>query len=179
MRRAEFDVAYEEYKEVILQVATLYTHNRYTAEDIVQEAFLRYYIYIGHTRVKDTKAWLLTTIKNMALNGIKTNRKETVIDVREQPEDLFGSEDSAENEFFEDLWKLDSRKMVNIILEGLREKNKKWFEAFTFVYCMGMLNKEAAKRMGISDDALQSILYRAKKWIKENYAGEYARIRKK
>ena len=71
--RQGFDAVYEKYKNLIFQTAFLYIKEWYAAEDIMQETFLRYYIYMEHTRVENTKSWLLTTAKNIALNYIRDN----------------------------------------------------------------------------------------------------------
>ena len=43
--RQGFDAVYEKYKNLIFQTAFLYIKEWYAAEDIMQETFLRYYIY--------------------------------------------------------------------------------------------------------------------------------------
>ena len=40
--RTEFERAYEEYSNQLYRVALVYTQDTYTAQDIVQEVFLRY-----------------------------------------------------------------------------------------------------------------------------------------
>ncbi len=178
LRKAEFDTTYEKYKDVVLQTAVLCTHNQHTAEDIMQEVFLRYYIYMGHTKVTKVKAWLLITTKNMSYNYVRDHKRETLIDVDEQSADFFGSDNSAENIFFKKLWRWDVLSSTNTILDALYHKNQKWYDAVTLVYCMEKPNKEVAKCMGITEDALQGRLTRAKQWIKDNYSSEYNHINK-
>ena len=40
-RKARFDDAYNQYHDVMLQVAALYTRNLSAAEDVVQDVFLK------------------------------------------------------------------------------------------------------------------------------------------
>ena len=50
----------------IFQTAMMYTKEWHTAEDITQEAFLRYYIYMEHASIDNTRQWLLTTTRNIS-----------------------------------------------------------------------------------------------------------------
>ena len=84
--RQGFDAVYEKYKNLIFQTAFLYIKEWYAAEDIMQETFLRYYIYMEHTRVENTKSWLLTTAKNIALNYIRDNSRSTVLSMEDEEE---------------------------------------------------------------------------------------------
>lgn len=178
LRKAEFDATYQEYKDIVLQTAMLSTHNRHTAEDIMQEVFLRYYIYMGHTEVTKAKSWLLVTAKNMSYNYVRDHKREILVDVDEQTAEYFGSDKSPEDKFFAKLWRWDILSSSNTILDALYKKNEKWYYAVILVYCMEQSNKEVAKCMGITEDALQGRLTRAKQWIKHNYSDEYNRISK-
>lgn len=62
------------------------------------------------------------------------------------------------------------------IFEALYEKNTRWYEAVTLVYVLGKPQKEVAKEMEITLGVLESILYRAKEWIKKNYSERYGMI---
>ena len=77
IRKMEFDAAYAVHKESVYQVAMLYLRNQHTAEDIMQEVFLRYYIYTEHNEVKSVKGWLLRVTKNLASNYRRDHRRET------------------------------------------------------------------------------------------------------
>lgn len=173
---ADFDETYELYKNIVLQTAAFYTRNKYTAEDIMQEVFLRYYVYIKHAKVNKEKQWLLTTTKNMAYNYVRDHKRETLIDVNEQTEDFFGSDESTESLFFKKLWNIEVLSSTNTILDALFQKNEKWYDAVTLVYCMEKPQKEVAECMGMSVEALQSMLYRAKNWIKKHYKAEFERV---
>ena len=44
--RPGFEAVYDAYKDLVFQTAYLYLKDWYAAEDIMQETFLRYYIYM-------------------------------------------------------------------------------------------------------------------------------------
>ena len=175
IRKVEFDAAYAVHKESVYQVAMLYLRNQHTAEDITQEVFLRYYIYTEHNKVKSVKGWLLRVTKNLASNYRRDHRRETPMDLEETGMTT-GVDRSAESVFFKKLWKRESLGVSGAILDALNKKNVRWYRAVTLVYCMEYSYEEAAECMEITVDALDSILRRAKSWIKENYKEEYGRV---
>lgn len=67
-------------------------------------------------------------------------------------------------------------KLKENIFEALYKKNSRWYDVITITYILGKPQKEVAENMGITLDVLHSTLYRAKKWIRKNYAEEYARL---
>ena len=171
--KADFDAIFELYQNVVVQAAALYTRDLHTAEDIAQEVFLRYFIYIGSGTVDNVKGWLLTTARNLAYNYVRDHRKEFPLDIETEDEALLEYERSPEKVFFEKLWNADVLETTNTILSALARKNENWFNAVTLVYCMGKPQKEVAESMGITYEGLQSMLYRAKNWIKGNYREEF------
>ena len=64
------------------------------------------------------------------------------------------------------------------IFEALYEKNPRWYEAITITYVLEKPQNEVAENMEVTLEVLQAILYRAKKWIRKNYAEEYAHLNK-
>ena len=174
----EFNTVFELYQNIVVQAAALYTRNQHTAEDIAQEVFLRYYIYAGCGEVENVKGWLLTAARNLAYNYVRDHKKEVLLDVNTEGETLLGYGDSPEKAFFEKLWTTEVLETTDTILSALARKNEKWFDAVTLVYCMEMPQREVAESMGISYEGLQSMLYRAKNWIKENYREEFDCINK-
>lgn len=174
--RQGFDAIYEKYKDLIFQTALLYINEWYAAEDIMQETFLRYYIYMEHTRVENTKNWLLTTAKNITLNYIRDNSRAICLDLGEDEEGAYGLGESGEEIFFDKLWRREVLRSAGTILGALYRRNRRWYDAVTLVYCMEKPQKQVAECMGMSLESLQSMLYRARNWIKKHYSEEYDHI---
>ena len=103
--RDSFDEIYEAYAELVYEKAMSYVKNHHAAEEIMQETFLRYYIYMEHTRVENTKNWLLTTAKNITLNYIRDNSRAICLDLGEDEEGAYGLGESGEEIFFDKLWR--------------------------------------------------------------------------
>ena len=50
------------------------THNVHDAEDVVQESYLRAFRFFGGFRGGDSRAWLLTIVRNTAYTWLQRNR---------------------------------------------------------------------------------------------------------
>ena len=172
MSSAEFGEIYEKYKDDVLQTAMLYL-SIHTAEDITQEAFLKFFTLKPEIEVANIRGWLMTVTKNLAFNYVRDNKKIISVDVEASKDNLFGYGDSTEDIYFErihDDWSVELR---DSILDQLYRENKRWFEAITLTYNLKKPQQEVAERMGISLETLHSLLYRAKKWIRKHYESEY------
>lgn len=172
IKSVAFEELYEMYKDLVLKTAMYYAGDRHTAEDIMQDAFLRYYIYMEHTDIENAKAWLLVVTKNIAYSHIKKHRKENLVDVSEQREDVFGLVDSPEDCCLQQFNRSQMVEAAHTILDVLHEKNEQWFYAVTMVYGLGKPQKEVAECMGMSLESFHSMLYRARNWIKKHYEKE-------
>ena len=73
---------FEAEEAPLLRFACGMLRQRETAEDIVQEAFLKLH---GHwDEVHNARAWLYRTVRNLALNHLRDHKRETLTD--EPPE---------------------------------------------------------------------------------------------
>lgn len=175
-KRAEFDAIYEYYSKSVYYTALCYTGSPHTAEDITQEVFLKYYLYTKSSTVESPRAWLLTLSRNLSLNHIRELKYETLMDMEEHEAEFADEGFNPENIFFEKLWTSDTFTHSSTILEALKNKKQRWYDAVSYVYCMRRSRKEVAEIMGISEDALDGILKRAKNWIEKNYRKEHDHI---
>lgn len=178
-KRAEFDAIYEAFHKGVYYTAWCYTGSSHTAEDITQEVFLKYYLYTRISTVDSPKAWLMTLSRNLSLNHKRKLKHETLLDMEEHEAEFADESSNPENMFFEKLWKSDALICSSTILEALKSKKQRWYDAVTYVYCMGRTRREVAEIMGISEDALDGILKRAKNWIEKNYRKEHDHINQK
>lgn len=175
-RREDFDAVYREYRDLIYQTALVSIRNLNDAEDIAQEAFIRYYVHRSHSTVENPKSWLMVTAKNLAYNHVKRLRRERLLHEEENIENMLKCEPDPADIFFENMWKREMLEYTDRILEAVKDKNKKWYDALIYAYCMKMPRQEIADCMNTTLDALSSMLQRAKNWIKENYRDEFDHI---
>jgi RNA polymerase sigma-70 factor (ECF subfamily) len=67
----------------LLRYAFGLTGQRETAEDLVQEAFLR--LHTHWDEVANPRAWLFRAVRNLALNHLRKSRAETDLDSQPEP----------------------------------------------------------------------------------------------
>jgi len=67
--------------------------------------------------------------------------------------------------------------LTDDIFAALYRKNVRWYDAITITYVLEKPQKEVAELMGMDLDSFHSMLYRARKWIKDNYEHRLDEIR--
>ena len=118
-----FEAVYDAYKDLVFQTAYLYLKDWHEAEDIMQETLSgATTIYMEHTKVENTRKWLLTAAKNMALNHIRIPAARTSLGMEEDEEGSLGSEESSEDIFFARLWRREVIRSADTILGALYRK---------------------------------------------------------
>ena len=166
---------YEKYKSLVLKVAYNYSGDYDVAEDIMQNTFLKLYMYFEEMHQGNLKSWLYTTAKHMALNYRKKAGREVLEDDDAEKETVLESisSKSVEEEFFE-VERDDALMALNeTIMLAVLEKNPRWYEALRLIYLMDVPQKKVAEEMGIPISVLHSLLHRAKEWIRKEYGVKY------
>ncbi len=178
--KADFDTIYNENADRIYRIAVKYTGKHHIAEELMQSVFLKLYVNMDNVEVEAARAWLILTTKYMALNYNRDhNREYPVEELAYNAKSYYsGSLEDPADLFLE---KIKERQYISLkedIFDALYKKNPRWYEAVTITYVLGKPQKEVAKNMGITVEVLHSMLYRAKQWIRDNYAEEYAHLHK-
>lgn len=169
---SRFELVYAANKDLIFRTAKKYSDNNDSvAQEITQEVFLQLYIHFDTFEEDYLTAWLVTTAKNTAKNYMKKAARENpdaniALTAELCPEN---KTESAEEIVFGRMKRNENIRQGSTILEALYDKNERWYEAVTMVYCMEKKQADVAVEMGISIEVLHSVLYRAKQWIKKYY----------
>lgn len=171
-----FTDIYNKYRREMWAYAYKFIKNREDAEDVVQEVFLRFFLLNSCEEIQHPRAWLSKAAKNRSLNMIR-DRKD-IISLQEQPYILDDTDDGPDvmDEFFEKMMKKEIREYSAEIMRALKDYNKKWFDAISYVYYQEIPGKDVADSFGMTRNAFDCMLQRAKKWIRKNYKEEYDRI---
>lgn len=172
----DFASVYNHYRKLVFQTAFIYTHNQADIEEIAQEVFLRYYIYSKHKTVENPGSWLAVTTRNYTVNYLKHMEHGRLLNEDESMELLMEEGPDTADVFFENLWKKNCAAYASRILEAIRCRNKRWYDALVCAYCMNMPRREIADYMGTTVNGVEGLLARAKKWIIKNYREEYDQI---
>lgn len=174
----DFDEIYRSNAEVVYKTAVKYSGNHHEAEEIAQSVFLKLYMNMGHINLEAARGWLILTTKYMALNRNRDLEREYLVD------EFIGSEEADPAEIAENpedifLRKIKERQYMRLkeeIFEALYAKSPRWYDAVTITYVLEKPQKEVAEKMGVTLEVLQVVLYRARRWMRENYAEEYAHL---
>src|SRR5882724_6985884 len=77
--RAQFEQIVMPHLDAAYNLARWLAGNEHDAADIVQEACVRAFRFGGGFRGGNSRAWLLTIVRNTAFTWLKKNRPQTVV----------------------------------------------------------------------------------------------------
>lgn len=164
-----FRQVYDENKDIVFKIVMRYSNMNYdTAQDITQEVFIKLYEHFDTYTEEYLVPWLIVAAKNEACSYLRRVLREVPdeeVDMKLLRHQL---SPGAEETVFD---RIDVEERIcrsDYILDRLYETNERWYEAVMLVYCRGMKQADAADRMGISLEVLHSVLYRARKWVREH-----------
>ena len=170
----EFNEIYEEYKNLVLKAAYMYSgDNCDVAEDITQDSFLKLYVDFEELKKGNIPSWLFTTAKNAAINFEKKSKREILVGDREAFEENLPASESSEEEYLDNELEEERRRLHERIFSDLFAKNKRWYDAIILAYYMDIPQAKAAEIMGMRIQAFHTMLHRVKRWIKKKYGVEY------
>lgn len=140
-------VAYEQYKHMVFRLSLSYTKSIHDAEDICQTVFLKYISQQNHISTGKEKAWLATVTANLCRDMLRAQKShpteplvETFLFVSPEESDLFSA-----------VMTLSEKESVAIYLH--------YYEGYT--------SSEIGKILGISQSAVTTRLYQARKNLKK------------
>ena len=148
-----FEEIYDEYKPLVIFIASTYLEDKSCIDDVIQEVFLELFTHIKD--VKDIKAYLTTITKNKAIALDKEKNK----DVHVESMDVFSMDNINKNKDYsvaiDELNSILSSVEINIIFAHL-------FGNYTF--------KEIAENLNMNEMTVKTTYYRAlKKCRKEKF----------
>lgn len=132
--------------------------SRADAEDAVQEAFLKVWARAGSWKPGGARfsTWLWRVVVNQSLD-FRPNRRHAPLDEAAEPRDT--RPDAAEA-----IAGRQEERLLDRSIAGLPERQR---AALALVYGAGASNAEAAEALGISVGALEQLLVRAKRTLRE------------
>ena len=134
------------------------------AEDVAQEAFLRLWRSAGAIEVGDAgvRPWLTRVVANLCIDRTRSRKRITVTDelpeVADEPRQLRGLEDE------------ELGRRVRAAMLRLPERQRL---ALTLFHYEDMSQIEVGAAMGISDEAVESLLARARRQLKNDLRPEW------
>ncbi|MGM9631299.1 RNA polymerase sigma factor [Butyricicoccus sp.] len=148
-RESQFDEVYKKYARTVYRIAYQYTLNQHTAEDIMQDVFVKYLtcptIFLSKEREHE-KAWFIRVTINACKDFLKSKAHQAVMlnDTLAATDDLPNRELAADLEA--ELKKLSEEERTMIYLY--------YYEQYT--------TAEIARMMKLNENTVRSKLYRAR-----------------
>lgn len=131
--------------------------NRASAEDAVQEALIK--VWQNAPKWDESKGqpftWTYRILTNVCMDMLRKNKKSLHLDEVLELED--------ENV----LHALEVRLDMNILSTAMQKMNEKQRIALVLTYMEGFTNKETAHSMGINVKAVETLLVRGRKYLRD------------
>ncbi|MCL2399651.1 MAG: RNA polymerase sigma factor [Defluviitaleaceae bacterium] len=151
-----FEYLYEKYKRLLWSKAFDILKDHALAEDAVSEAFIRVYRHLHKIKDPDsnqTIAFLVTIVKNIAINLYHRKNKSLPVDINEHDQvDSFNLEEFIAS-------KEEASQAISLI-DKLNEDLK---SVFLLKYAHDLSHKEIGKILNISENNVTVRLHRARK----------------
>ena len=153
-----------EYGNDVLRTAYSYVKDRFTAEDIFQDVFIKAYKNLDNFREESgIKTWLIRITINTCKDYLKSAYNRKVVPMMEFKEDSLTSEDD-----FEEVENKDRDRFVKETVMTLPEGYR---EVLLCVYYHEMSVAETAESLGIAEGTVKSRLSRARELMKTKLEG--------
>ena len=151
----DYEIIINNYYKLLFKIAYYYTHNIFSSEDIVQDAFCKFFETHNHFESEEhIKNWLIRVTVNLSLNVLRRNKKELLVDY----------------EFINDLPDLNKSDLLSKeIYDCVCSLKESYKTVIVLHYYDNYSVKEIASILKISETNVSSRLDRARKKFKEIY----------
>jgi len=129
---------FEKEESSLLRFAFGLVGQRETAEDLVQEAFLK--LHAHWEDVANPRAWLFRAVRNLALNHLRDHKRETVLDAAKEWES--GAPDPERT-----LGKMEAMGTLRMLISELKEDDQ---QLIGLKYHEGLKYDQISERTGMS-----------------------------
>jgi len=166
-----FEALYARYEALVRRHVAGIVRDRETAEDLVQETFLRVWTHGEQWDDRGPfRAWLLRVSTNLALNQLRTlrRRREQLIEVPPEP-----AEEQDESQVSD--WMIEPeaalelaerRSLLRRLVLDLPEEKR---EVIRLIYEAEMDTREAAERLGVPEGTVKSRLHHARRRLAQEW----------
>lgn len=160
----DIETLMREYGNDVLRTAYSYVGDKYAAEDIFQETFIKAFRSLDSFRDESSiKTWLIRITINAAKDYLKSAYNKKVVPMMEFKEDALVSEND-----FEEVENKDRDAQVRDTVMSLPEAYR---EVVLCVYYHEMSVAQTAESLGIAEGTVKSRLSRARDMLKNKLEG--------
>ncbi|EED31626.1 RNA polymerase sigma-70 factor [gamma proteobacterium NOR5-3] len=157
--RAAFALLVEQHQRPLSSYARRMLSDVSAADDIVQETFLRLWTRAAsfNSAAARLTTWLHNIAHNLCVDSFRRNARMEFTDDEARLESVSNGPDG-------DIEAMESAWRVRRALQALPERQR---SALLLCHYQGLSNRDAAKIVEVSVDALESLLARARRRLKE------------
>ncbi len=161
--RPKLTSLYKELQNPLLYYAHRLTRNGNTAQEIVQEAFMKLASEIN--RVDEPKGWLFRTVHNLALNRLRKERREDLVDPASMNAlKLRDRNDGCSPD--EELARWEELKRLKDCVESLDNRLRQLVE---LRFYEGLSYAQISERTGLTVGYVGYLLHQALKMLAQKY----------
>ncbi|MGP4040026.1 RNA polymerase sigma factor [Gracilibacillus sp. D59] len=153
------DKIYQKYFRDIYRFLLSLCHDHYTAEDIVQETFLRAYLYLEFYDNENVKTWLFTVAYRSFIDHYRKQKKAVT-----KEGSFFHRIKDPRSPLHEQLLINEETKQILIWIKELPKKQQ---HAIILHDIHGLPYKEAAKVMNVKLSHYKVLLFRGRQTLRE------------
>ena len=154
-----FEILVRRYQKPALRAAQRFVFDRQEAEDLAQEAFLTIFRKAGKYESKASfKTWFFTILLNLCRNATK-KKKPVYLDFDSPESELLGNQDPA--------GQFDRQQLQQVLAKAIFKLPENQRAAFILCHYENFSYAEAARSLGVSVKAVESLLVRAKRQLRE------------
>lgn len=162
-----FRMLVDRHMSLLLGVARRILRDEAEAEDVVQEAFVKLWQSGAGLEIGDSgvRPWLRRVVTNQCIDRIRAGRRTDVTDqIPEQPVPATQLTSLAEH---------DLSARVTFALQQLPERQRQALALFHFE---GLSQNEVAAALAVSDEAVESLLSRARRTLRGALRDEWRQL---
>jgi len=160
----DIEALIREYGNDVLKTAYSYVKDKFAAEDIFQDVFVKVYKKLDEFRDESSiKTWIIRITINTAKDYLKSAYSQKVVPMMEFKEDAIVSEDD-----YEDIENRDRDRFVKETVMSLPEQYR---EVLLCIYYHEMSVADTAKSLNIPEGTVKSRLSRARELMKTKLEG--------
>ena len=160
--RRKLTELYQLYENAMYNIAYSILHDRFLAEDAVNEAFIkliRYLSGIMDVKCHKTKALIVIIVKSTAIDIYRKRRKQYEYETEELDEQN-NIDDTLLN-------RIIAEESYHELMLRLKSLKKEYQEIILLKYVYQLSNKEISHLMSISEDLVRQHICRAKRAVKK------------
>lgn len=172
--RNKFGIIVEKYKQLVFRTCMGFVHDKDDADDLTQEVFIQAYQSLSKFKMESAfSTWLYRISVNASLNKIRKttgrslfHRLEAVFSGEDKNDPLFTASDMEDPEKI--LISQEHSLWLQKALDSLPENQR---TAIVLSKYDDLPQKEIAEIMDITEGAVEALLQRAKKNLREKLSG--------